>query len=67
MPAKQRFHNVDGCNFGTSFPLLLTSTFGDLQQRICGKEMETIEPKIFGFKVSDLAKSGPRAQWLRMK
>lgn len=28
---------------------------------------EVYQPKIYGFKVSDRAKSGPRMQWLRLR
>lgn len=66
-PTKQRFQNIDGSNFGTSFPLLLTCSYPELLSLVVKKNLEVAPQKIFGFQVSELAKSGPRMSWLRTK
>jgi casein kinase II subunit beta len=74
-PRHQRFNNVDGCNFGTSFAQLMFVTFPSLvpgkeEQSVNDhaiKKYQTYTPKIFGFKVSMISQSGPKMTWLREK
>ncbi|KAF0546702.1 casein kinase subunit II beta [Gigaspora margarita] len=63
-PPSSRFHNVDGAFFGTTFPHLLFQQYPDLLQNT---PTEIYEPRIFGFKVSEKSRSGPRMQWLRLR
>ncbi|RHZ81086.1 hypothetical protein Glove_123g49 [Diversispora epigaea] len=63
-PPSSRFHNVDGAFFGTTFPHLLFQQYPDLLPNI---QTKIYEPKIFGFKVNEKSRSGPRMQWLRMR
>ncbi|CAG8647217.1 6010_t:CDS:2, partial [Cetraspora pellucida] len=63
-PSSSRFHSVDGAFFGTTFPHLLFQQYPDLLQNT---PTEIYEPKIFGFKVNEKSRSGPRMQWLRMR
>ncbi|KAH8929616.1 casein kinase II beta subunit [Atractiella rhizophila] len=78
-PPSSRFNAVDGAFFGTTFPHLFFQTYKELQPGIVvgtdGEEETTVmtssariyTPKIYGFRVSERAKSGPRMQWLRMR
>lgn len=53
-----------GAHFGTTFPHLLFQSFPELVPRAPTK---IYVPRIFGFRVSERAKSGPRMQWLRLR
>ncbi|CAG8475818.1 576_t:CDS:2 [Diversispora eburnea] len=64
-PPSSRFHNVDGAFFGTTFPHLLFQQYPDLLPS--NIQTKIYEPKIFGFKVNEKSRSGPRMQWLRMR
>ena len=61
-PPNSRFYGIDGAFFGTTFPHLFFMTFPELLPASTG---EIYVPKIYGFKVSAHAKSGPRMTWLR--
>ncbi|CAG8464995.1 6280_t:CDS:2 [Ambispora gerdemannii] len=63
-PPSSRYHNIDGAYFGTTFPHLLFQLYPDLLPRT---QNLIYEPKIFGFKVNERSRSGPRMQWLRMR
>ncbi|CAJ0831591.1 708_t:CDS:2 [Entrophospora sp. SA101] len=63
-PLSSRFYNVDGAFFGTTFPHLLFQQYPDL---IPNSQAIIYEPKIFGFKVNERSRTGPRMQWLRMR
>ncbi|CAG8515600.1 5824_t:CDS:2 [Acaulospora morrowiae] len=63
-PPSSRFHNVDGAFFGTTFPHLLFQQYPGLLPNTPAK---VYEPKIFGFRVNERSRSGPRMQWLRMR
>ncbi|CAG8570587.1 574_t:CDS:2 [Paraglomus brasilianum] len=64
VPPSSRFTTLDGAYFGTTFPHLLFQQFPDLQPQ---NEMKIYEPRIFGFRVNEKSRSGPRMQWLRMR
>ncbi|KAF2637967.1 hypothetical protein P280DRAFT_471624 [Massarina eburnea CBS 473.64] len=76
-PPNSRFQTVDGAFFGTTFPSLFFMTFTDLELAVNGVAPHNLapglgpgniyEPRIYGFRVSERAKSGPRMKWLRMK
>lgn len=61
-PPNSRFYGIDGAFFGTTFPHLFFMTFPELLPQCQG---EVYVPKIYGFKVSSYARSGPRMTWLR--
>ncbi|CAG8456022.1 7776_t:CDS:2 [Ambispora leptoticha] len=63
-PPSSRYHNIDGAYFGTTFPHLLFQLYPDLLPRTPNI---IYEPRIFGFKVNEASRSGPRMQWLRMR
>lgn len=63
-PPSSRYHNIDGAYFGTTFPHLLFQQFPEL---LPNTPTRIYEPKIFGFKVNERSRSGPRMQWLRMR
>lgn len=64
-PARSRFVNIDGAFFGTTFPHLFFMTFTDIRPGVFKSQVGHYVPKIYGFKVSSLAPSGPRMSWLR--
>uniref|UniRef100_A0A060TJ45 Casein kinase II subunit beta n=1 Tax=Blastobotrys adeninivorans TaxID=409370 RepID=A0A060TJ45_BLAAD len=64
-PPNSRYLNIDGAFFGTSFPGLFLQTFPDIEQRAARKRAKQFELKIYGFKISELSKAGPRMKWLR--
>lgn len=76
-PPNSRFQTVDGAFFGTTFPSLFFMTFTDLDLGVNGVAPHNMapglgpgniyEPRIYGFRVNERAKSGPRMKWLRMK
>ncbi|CAI6249093.1 unnamed protein product [Periconia digitata] len=76
-PPNSRFQTVDGAFFGTTFPSLFFMTFTDLDLGVNGVAPHNMapglgpgniyEPRIYGFRVNERARSGPRMKWLRMK
>lgn len=73
-PPSSRFQGVDGSFFGTTLPHLLLHSYKDTAAgadlapaSYSGGRNRIYTPKIYGFRVSDRAKSGPRMMWLRMK
>ncbi|KAK4050184.1 casein kinase 2 regulatory subunit [Microbotryomycetes sp. JL221] len=83
VPPSSRFQGVDGAFFGTTFPHLLFQTYptavslptpapapssGPRESTNPSTSLAKVYvPKIYGFKVSEKARSGPRMQWLRMR
>ncbi|KAM0790216.1 hypothetical protein ACM66B_005530 [Microbotryomycetes sp. NB124-2] len=83
VPPSSRFQGVDGAFFGTTFPHLMFQTYPSAvtlptpspAPAGARREPTTAQtslakvyvPKIYGFKVSERARSGPRMQWLRMR
>jgi casein kinase II subunit beta len=61
-PPSSRYNTIDGAYFGTTFPHLLFMTFPELLPESAGY---VYDPRIFGFKVSERSKTGPRMRWLR--
>lgn len=74
-PPSSRFHGVDGAFFGTTFPHLLFQCYKDLAPAPVTQVDDTRKPphariytpRIYGFKVSEHAKSGPRMRWMRLR
>lgn len=64
-PPNSRFSHVDGAFFGTTFPHLFFMTFPELLPKLPKDSLEYYVPRIYGFKVSGYARSGPRMVWLR--
>lgn len=61
-PPNSRFQNVDGAFFGTTFPHLFFLTFPDLIKPVA---CTPYEPRIYGFRVSTKARTGPKMAFLR--
>ncbi|ORY80530.1 casein kinase II, regulatory subunit [Protomyces lactucae-debilis] len=61
-PPNSRYNAIDGAYFGTTFPHLFFMTFPELLPFATGS---IYDPCIFGFKVSERSKTGPRMRWLR--
>ncbi|KAI9258078.1 putative casein kinase II subunit beta-2 [Phascolomyces articulosus] len=59
-----KYANVDGAHFGTTFPHLFVKTFSD---EIKLKPSNTYVGRIFGFRINEQSVTGPRMQWLRLK
>lgn len=71
-PPSSRFQGVDGSFFGTTFPHMLMHTYRESTKpqhmpALTQTKNRIYIPKIYGFRVSERAKSGPRMQWLRQK
>jgi len=78
-----RFRWVDGSFFGTTFPHFFFQTYHERAptspRTRCSSEENSLSggwkspassvyvPRVFGFKVSDRATSGPRMHWLRLR
>ncbi|KAI8639962.1 casein kinase II, regulatory subunit [Parasitella parasitica] len=63
-PPNPVFQNVDGSHFGTTFAHLLFETYSEL---IPKPKPHIYQPRIFGFRVNERSRAGPRMQWLRMR
>lgn len=65
-PSSSRYLNIDGAYFGTTFPGLFVSTYKEIgRQAALRRANEPYSLKVFGFKLSELSKCGPRMRWLR--
>ncbi|BFZ65488.1 casein kinase 2 regulatory subunit [Saitoella coloradoensis] len=67
VPPNSRFQKIDGAFFGTTFPHLFFQTYPDYVPAMTSETSQIYIPKIYGFRVSERAKTGPRMQWLRMR
>ncbi|KAG4304495.1 hypothetical protein PORY_002205 [Pneumocystis oryctolagi] len=65
VPPNSRFQNIDGAFFGTTFPHLFFQTYPEYKPTVSRKCFHIYQPKIYGFRVSEKSKSGPRMTWLR--
>ncbi|KAF9115418.1 casein kinase 2 regulatory subunit [Mortierella sp. AM989] len=63
-PPSSRYHNLDGAYFGTTFAHMLFHIYPELVPNISNK---IYTPAIYGFKISEYSRCGPRMQWLRNK
>ncbi|KAF9337668.1 casein kinase 2 regulatory subunit [Podila minutissima] len=63
-PPSSRYHNLDGAYFGTTFAHMLFHVYPELVPKIPNK---IYAPAIYGFKISEYSRCGPRMQWLRTK
>lgn len=64
-PPNSRFNHIDGACFGTTFPHLFFMTFPELLPRLTKEQNTIYVPRIYGFKVSQHARCGPKMSWLR--
>lgn len=65
IPPNSRYMNIDGAFFGTSFASLFLKTFPEIEESCKRMRQNQFELKIYGFKISDWSRSGPRMKWLR--
>ncbi|KAG4302420.1 hypothetical protein PCK1_001256 [Pneumocystis canis] len=65
VPPNSRFQNIDGAFFGTTFPHLFFQTYPEYKPSTPKNCFHIYQPKIYGFKISERSKSGPRMSWLR--
>ncbi|KAF9351317.1 casein kinase 2 regulatory subunit [Mortierella sp. NVP85] len=63
-PPSSRYHNLDGAYFGTTFAHMLFHMYPELVPSFPNK---IYTPMIYGFKISEYSRCGPRMQWLRTK
>ncbi|KAI7859850.1 casein kinase II regulatory subunit-domain-containing protein [Circinella umbellata] len=63
-PPSSIFQNVDGAHFGTTYAHLLFQSFYEL---VPAPRASIYQPRIFGFRVNERSRAGPRMQWLRMR
>ncbi|CAN6672891.1 casein kinase II subunit beta [Trichomonascus vanleenenianus] len=65
-PPHSRYTSVDGAYFGTSFVGLFLDTYPEIEIQCMRLRQKRFELKIYGFKISEQSRSGPRMAWLRM-
>ncbi|KAF7724116.1 casein kinase 2 regulatory subunit [Apophysomyces ossiformis] len=63
-PPSALYDKIDGAHFGTTYPQLLFQTYSKLMPVPRG---HVYQPRIFGFRVNERSRVGPRMQWLRMR
>ncbi|KAG0017431.1 casein kinase 2 regulatory subunit [Podila clonocystis] len=63
-PPSSRYQTLDGAYFGTTFAHMLFHVYPELVPTIAPK---IYQPAIYGFKISEYSRCGPRMQWLRTK
>ncbi|ODV88744.1 hypothetical protein CANCADRAFT_28513 [Tortispora caseinolytica NRRL Y-17796] len=66
-PPSSRFNTVDGAFFGTTFPGLFLTTFSEIPRAFAARTSEQYVMRIYGFKVSERSRAGPRMSWLRQR
>lgn len=58
-------HQINiGSHFGTTFAHLMFETYAELVPQ---PKPHIYQPRIFGFRVNESSRSGPKMQWLRMR
>ncbi|KAI8394299.1 casein kinase II regulatory subunit-domain-containing protein [Radiomyces spectabilis] len=62
-PPASIHHCIDGAHFGTSYHHLLLLNFSELPTM----KNHIYQPRIFGFRVNEKSRAGPRMQWIRMR
>ncbi|KNZ81486.1 putative casein kinase II subunit beta-2 [Termitomyces sp. J132] len=67
VPPSSKFQGVDGAFFGTTFAHLFFQSYRELAPAPFWKPQSSGSSLIYGFKVSERAKSGPRMHWLRLR
>ncbi|ORZ20572.1 casein kinase II, regulatory subunit [Absidia repens] len=65
LPSNGKHSTIDGAHFGTTFPHLFVQTFPDILPPPTFEQKNYVA-KLFGFRVNERSKSGPRMGWLRM-
>ncbi|KAI7905606.1 casein kinase II, regulatory subunit [Cokeromyces recurvatus] len=63
-PSNPLFQNIDGAYFGTTFAHLMFETYPELTPKA---KPHIYQPRIYGFRINEKSRSGPRMQWLRMR
>ncbi|ORY04796.1 hypothetical protein K493DRAFT_205399, partial [Basidiobolus meristosporus CBS 931.73] len=64
-PPSSKFQHLDGAFFGTTFPhMFLLLLYPDAYRRYTN---DTYVPKIYGFKIHETSKNGPKNPWLRIR
>ncbi|SAL99798.1 hypothetical protein [Absidia glauca] len=74
IPSNNKHATIDGAHFGTTFPHLFAQAFPDIipsrpdyySQQQQQQQPNTYVAKLFGFRVNERSKAGPRMAWLRM-
>lgn len=68
VPPNSRFQNIDGAYFGTTFPHLFLLSYPEFENpNSINGGLHIYQPRIYGFKISELSHVGPRQQWLRFR
>lgn len=65
MPSSQRFLEIDGAFFGSSFPAMLLQIMPEIELRATEMRKQISQLRIYGFKLSLFSRTGPRMRWLR--
>ncbi|CDK27953.1 unnamed protein product [Kuraishia capsulata CBS 1993] len=65
VPTSSRYLNIDGAFFGTSFAGVFVKMYPEIEEQCQQSRNRVYELKLYGFKISPLAPSGPRMAWLR--
>ncbi|ODQ65119.1 hypothetical protein NADFUDRAFT_46874 [Nadsonia fulvescens var. elongata DSM 6958] len=65
VPPNSRYHHIDGAFFGTSFVGLFLQMFPDVLKECEPRRGKSFQLTLFGFKINEKSKAGPRMKWLR--
>ncbi|KAI9481122.1 MAG: casein kinase II subunit beta [Benjaminiella poitrasii] len=63
-PFNSLLQNIDGAHFGTTYAHLMFETYPELVPKA---KPRIYQPRIYGFRINEKSRSGPRMQWLRMR
>ncbi|KAI8075580.1 casein kinase II, regulatory subunit [Thamnidium elegans] len=63
-PPNPMLQNIDGSHFGTTYAHLMFETYAELFPK---PKPHIYQPRIFGFRVNESSRTGPKMQWLRMR
>ncbi len=67
LPTSSRYLNLDGAIFGKSFSSLFLNMFSEIEKQCAATRWKHYDLKIFGFKINEQSKSGPRMRWLHQQ
>jgi casein kinase II subunit beta len=67
IPPNSRYLGIDGAFFGTSFAGLFLKTYPEIEETCRNRPWQQFELKIYGFRINEKSRAGPRMRWLRQR
>lgn len=67
IPPNSRYLGIDGAFFGTSFAGLFLKTYPEVEESCRNRPWQQFELKIYGFRINERSRAGPRMKWLRQR